>query len=154
MTTNEIALLDTIAYSEIGPQLMAASEDGYNILVGSTPGMPILFGSYDDHPRRMMHVFGVRSTAAGRYQILARIFDHYKSLLGLKDFCPSSQDAIAIQMIKERGALKLIEAGKFQDAIRRIRKIWASLPGAGYGQNENDMDRLLMAYVKSGGVVA
>ena len=55
---------------------------------------------------------------------------------GLKDFSPKSQDAVALQQIKERGALPMIDRGDIRQAIDRCSNIWASLPGAGYGQFE------------------
>ena len=51
----------------------------------------------------------------------------------LKDF-PKSQDAVALQQIKERGALPMIDRGDIRQAIDRCSNIWASLPGAGYGR--------------------
>ena len=53
---------------------------------------------------------------------------------GLKDFSPKSQDAVALQQIKERGALPMIDRGDIRQAIDRCSNIWASLPGAGYGR--------------------
>ena len=47
----------------------------------------------------------LKSTGAGRYQLLSRWWDAYRKQLGLKDFSPKSQDAVALQRIKERGAL-------------------------------------------------
>ena len=35
----------------------------------------------------------------------SRWWDAYRKQLGLKDFSPKSQDAVALQQIKERGAL-------------------------------------------------
>jgi muramidase (phage lysozyme) len=93
-------------------------------------------------------------TAAGRYQILARNFDFYKKQLGLKDFSKSAQDAIAIQLIKECGALKDIEAGRIESAIKKCSSRWASFPGAGYGQRENKMANLVLSFKNSGGVLA
>lgn len=156
MTPNQKAFLDTIATSELGPRLLLASDNGYNVLVGSTPAMPRLFSSYADHPRQLIDLprLGIKSTAAGRYQLLARYFDAYKKQLGLRDFSPASQDAIALQQIRERGALADIEAGRFADAIAKCRNIWASLPGAGYGQNENTLAYLQAAFTKAGGVLA
>ena len=49
----------------------------------------------------------------------------------LKDFSPKSQDAVALQQIKERGALPMIDRGDIRQAIDRCSNIWASLPGAG-----------------------
>ena len=49
-----------------------------------------------------------------------------------------SQDAVALQQIKERGALPMIDRGDIRQAIGRYPgNIWASLPGAGYGQFEH-----------------
>ena len=47
---------------------------------------------------------------------------------GLKDFSPKSQDAVALQQIKERGALPAIDRGDIRQAIDRCSNIWASLP--------------------------
>lgn len=155
MQPNRKAFLDTIAHSELGPELMALSDDGYNVVVGSTPAKPILMKSYDDHPRVLVKLNAkLSSTAAGRYQLLARYFDAYKKQLGLKDFSPASQDAIALQQIKEQGALALIDAGQFDKAVAKVANIWASLPGAGYGQHENKISALRVAFTKAGGILA
>ena len=150
------AFLSMIAISEIGARLLLKSDNGYNVLVGSTPDNPRLFSSYVDHPRQLIDLprLGIKSTAAGRYQLLARYFDPYKKQLGLRDFSPASQDAIAVQQIRERGALADIEAGRVDEAVNKCRRTWASLPGAGYGQHENDLAALRQAYVKSGGKIA
>ena len=42
----------------------------------------------------------LKSTGAGRYQLLSRWWDAYRKQLGLKDFSPKSQDAVALQQIK------------------------------------------------------
>jgi muramidase (phage lysozyme) len=79
---------------------------------------------------------------------------HYRSQLVLPDFGPASQDRWALQLIKERRALDDIEAGRFADAVSKCRNIWASLPGAGYGQHENKIAYLEAAYVAAGGRLA
>lgn len=130
-------------------------EHGYNCIVGSRISQPVTFGSYHDHPR--LHVVlspTLTSTAAGRYQILARFFDAYKVRLGLKDFSPASQDAIAAQMIHEQGAAGDVIAGRFADAVAKCANIWASLPGAGYGQHEQRLAALQDIFTQSGGVLA
>lgn len=151
--SNRQAFLDMIAISEIGPELLAKSDNGYNVLFGGK-----LFTGYADHPRVFTEFTDKRgnklkSSAAGRYQLLARYFDAYKKLLKLPDFSPASQDAIALQQIKERGALPEIDAGRFDEAVKRCSNIWASLPGAGYEQHENDLDDLRIAYVGAGGTL-
>ncbi|VVE05657.1 lysozyme [Pandoraea morbifera] len=145
---NVCAFLDMLAWSEFTSRI-AGSDDGYNVIVGGD-----LFASYADHPRKSVWIkrFNVWSTAAGRYQLLSRYYDAYKKQLGLPDFSPVSQDKIAIQQIRERGALPDIKAGRIEIAISKCRNIWASLPGAGYGQVEHQLEPLLRQYVKAGGV--
>lgn len=168
LTLNQKAFLDTIAASEIGPALLKVSDNGYNVIVGSTAARPYLFRDYGDHPRKLITMADKRgnpiilpdgkplkSTAAGRYQVLARYFDAYKRMLKLPDFSPASQDAIALQMIKEQGALADIEAGRFAAAIGKCANIWASFPGAKYpGQHMNSLANLQAAYELAGGVLA
>jgi muramidase (phage lysozyme) len=150
---NRGAFLDMIAFSEIGPRLLAASDNGYDVIVGSTPAAPKLFDGYADHPRILVDLGnGLKSTAAGRYQLLARYFDAYRRQLGLPDFAPQSQDLIALQQIRERRALDDIDAGRISQAIAKVKNIWASLPGAGYGQHENNYHDLLLAYQYAGGM--
>lgn len=157
-SNNLRAFLGMLAISEIGPALLSASDDGYNVIVGSTAKNPKLFSSYADHPRRGVPFMNKRkdilvSTAAGRYQILERIFDHYKEQLKLPDFGKVSQDAIAKQLIRECKALPLIEAGRIEEAIHACKSRWASLPGAGYQQNEHKQAFLVDAYRSCGGAV-
>ena len=152
MLANVKAFLDMVAISEIGRPLLAVSDNGYNVIVGSTAAQPHLFTSYADHPRIAVNLgHGLVSTAAGRYQILERYFDAYRDQLQLPDFSPPSQDRIAQQMIMERGAMLALAAGDFMTAVARCRNIWASLPGAGYGQHENSLTDLRQAYLQAGG---
>ncbi len=146
--SNRTAFLDMISFSE---GTYGKGDNGYNVIVGGS-----LFYGYDDHPRKLvvLNNKGLKSTAAGRYQLLSRYFDAYKKMLNLPDFSPDSQDKIALQQIAERKALADIDAGRIEQAIRKCSNIWASFPGAGYGQHENDMDRLLQAYKDAGGEVA
>jgi muramidase (phage lysozyme) len=155
------AFLSMLAFSE---GTYAIGDSGYNVLVGSKASMPILFGSYKDHPRVRVQLRAddektpqdeeLTSTAAGRYQILARYFDAYKGRLGLTDFGKRAQDAIAIQMIGECKALDDVNAGRFDAAVAKCRSRWASLPGAGYGQHENTLADLRAVYLQLGGSLA
>ena len=47
-----------------------------------------------------------------------------------------------MQQIKERGALPMIDRGD-PSGTDRCSNIWASLPGAGYGQFEHKADSLI-----------
>ena len=144
-----------LAFSELGKETIAQSDNGYNVLVGSVPGKVNCFHSYSDHPRQSIRLNSrLVSTAAGRYQILGWIFDHYKEALRLPDFSPASQDKIAIRLIRECKAYDDIMAGIIHEAIHKCRSRWASLPGAGYGQHENKMADLINAYLGAGGTLA
>jgi muramidase (phage lysozyme) len=149
---NRVAFLDMIANSEIGPALLAESDNGYNVLVGSTPAAPLLFSSYAAHPNVLNHELD--STAAGRYQVLHAYAVSYMASLHLPDFGPVSQDRIALQMISECNALHLIDAGQIQAAISACSSRWASLPGNSYGQHQNPVSGLVAAYQAAGGMVA
>lgn len=158
MSPNLRAFLDMTAHSEIGPELLALSDNGYNVIVGSTPAAPILFDDYRQHPQRrqQMVIKGkpVASDAAGRYQFMGRYWSHYKLQLSLPDFGPQSQDRWAVQLIKECHALDDIELGHLTRAVAKCSSRWASFPGAGYGQHEHRMDTLEAAYERAGGQFA
>lgn len=148
---NVAAFLDMIAWSEGTDNGRQPTKDrGYDVLVGGE-----LFSGYQAHPRKLVRLRpGLSSTAAGRYQLLARYFDYYSGLLKLTGFGPEVQDKIALQQIRERGALPLIEQGDFAKAVSMVNNIWASLTGAGYGQHEHKLADLQAAYLQKGGVVA
>lgn len=143
---NVAAFLQTIRVSE-----GTAGSDGYSLLVGGGH-----FDSYADHPRRLVYLrnLGINSSAAGAYQILRRTWDGVAGKLGLTDFTPESQDRAAVELIRQRGALADVRAGRFAVAIEKCRKEWASLPGAGYGQRENSLAVLQDAYLSAGGNLA
>ena len=58
---------------------------------------------------------------------------------------------MALQQIKERGALPMIDRGDIRQAIDRCSNIWASLPGAGYGQFQAQADSLIAKFKEAGG---
>lgn len=157
---NRCAFLDMLAVSELGP-LLGVSDNGYNVVVGSVFSNSgnhklNLFTDYRVHPRKLVTLekLGIKSTAAGRYQILAKFYDAYKAQLKLPDFSPLSQDLIALQLMRECKALEPLDRGDIETAITRCKSRWASLPGAGYGQNEHSMEHLVKAYVAAGGTVS
>lgn len=154
LSPNVPAFLDTIKFSELGAALITMSDDGYNVIVGSTPKAPKLFTSYADHPRKLIDLpnLGIKSTAAGAYQFIVPTWDPLRAKLGLSDFSPINQDRAAIELLHQHGALVHILAGdiphaaEIAAAIALNAPVWASLPGAGYGQHENKMEILLKAF--------
>jgi len=146
---NVVAFLDMLAWSE---GTLGQGNDGYNVMVGGG----LFNNGYRDHPRKLVSLprLGIWSSAAGRYQLLARYWDAYRKQLKLDGFTPFHQDLVALQQIKERGALEKIKDGQISKAIKQCSNIWASLPGAGYGQHEHKLDALLAKYVEFGGRLA
>lgn len=140
---NVLAFLDMLAWSE-GTSTIKVSDDGYNVLVGGG-----LFSDYSKHPKVKVWLpkYRINSTAAGRYQFLAGTWDAIVKNYGFKGrFIPEAQDLAAIKLLTECGALPLIKAGRIAEAIAKAAPIWASLPGAGYGQREHKLAALLGIY--------
>ena len=144
------AFLDMLAWSEgTDNGRQKTRNHGYDVIVGGE-----LFTDYSDHPRKLVTLNPkLKSTGAGRYQLLP-VGGMKFPQLGLKDFSPKSQDAVALQQIKESvGALPMIDRGDIRQAIDRCSNIWASLPGAGYGQFEHKADSLIAKFKEAGGTV-
>ena len=76
----------------------------------------------------------------------------HRKQFGLKDFSPKSQDAVALQQIKERGALPMTDRGDIRQAIDRCSNIhyprrWR------YGQLSTRLTALLAKFKEAGGTV-
>ena len=142
---NVLAFLDMLAWSEgTDHPNQRSNDDGYDVLVGGK-----LFTDYSKHPRVLVPLprYGIKSTAAGRYQFLARTWDAIVENYGfIGRFIPCAQDLAAVKLLKECGALPHIQAGRIEEAIAAAAPIWASLPGAGYGQREHKLASLLKIY--------
>ena len=161
MTPNLRAFLDMIAFAEgvRAGQHSLTRCDGYDVIVTGIDG-PEIFTDLTTHPfsggrpSKRINSKGLTSNASGRYQFMLRDWGFYKLKLGLPDFGPESQDKWALQLIKERRALDDIEAGHFVVAVGKVANLWASLPGAGYGQREHRIASLENAYEQAGGTFA
>ena len=101
---------------------------GYDVIVGGER-----FTDYSDHPRKLVTLnlcaqINRRRTLPASFLLV----DAYREEAWPERL--SEMDAVALQQIKERGALPMIDRGDIRQAIDRCSNIWASLPGAGYGQ--------------------
>lgn len=156
---NRRAFLSMIAWSEGTAQHPLTRCSGYDVIVTGIDGKPEVFSDFSRHPfdgraPKVINRMGLTSTAAGRYQVLLRYALIYQRQLGLKDFGPESQDAIALQMIRECAALPLIDGGNFEMAVKACASRWASLPGANYpGQKMNPIPALVAQYAAAGGTL-
>lgn len=97
---------------------------------------------------------GCVSTAAGAYQIKKNTWKIARDALGLSDFSPASQDAAAVELIRRRGALEDVKAGRFATAINKCRNEWASLPGNYARQGQRSIQTLTAWFEQNGGTTA
>jgi muramidase (phage lysozyme) len=145
------AFLDLVGWSEGTSTSPLTKNQGYDVIVTGIHG-PSIFDNYSQHPFELGGSVQWQldppkfSTAAGRYQVLARYWRVYKAQLHLSDFSPQNQDTVALQQIKERGGLLLLDAGNIREAIDRCSNIWASFPGNDYGQGGKSVEALLAQY--------
>ena len=122
------AFLDMLAWSEgTDNGRQKTRNHGYDVIVGGSYLLITLITSQTCHAKPK----NSKLTGAGRYQLSCWWMPTARS--HLKDFSLKSQDAVALQQIKERGALPMIDRGDIRQATDRCSNIWASLPGAGYG---------------------
>ena len=121
---------------------------GYDVIVGGE-----LFTDYSDHPRKLV-------TLNPKLKSTGAIATSFFPVGGMSPqaawperLLSEKSDAVALQQIKERGALPMIDRGDIRQAIDRCSNIWASPPGAGYGQFEHKADSLIAKFKEAGGTV-
>lgn len=135
------AFLDMIAFSE------GTDHDlGYR-----TQYTGAIFKNFNDHPRQklcgILKGKEVCSTAAGRYQFLARTWDDVAPRIQADNFSPLNQDYAALELIRQWGALTDIIAGKIGLAIKKLNRVWASFTGSPYGQPTRPLSELKAVYL-------
>jgi muramidase (phage lysozyme) len=125
-----------------------ANEMGYRTLFGYK-----YFDDFSKHPNRKVTAGGYTSTAAGAYQILYKTWVWLKTFNDLPDFSPENQDKAAVALIQYRGALEDVYAGRFDSAVKKCAKEWASLPGSPYGQPTRSLADARDFYTEAGGII-
>ena len=105
---------------------------------------------FDRHPNVVIRGGRYYSSAAGRYQFLASTYKEMQEKCDdVIDFTPPSQDAAAICMLDLKGVNhheEIKTPATFKEEVSKVAKVWASLPGAGYGQPERKLERLWRIY--------
>ena len=134
------AFLHTIAVAE-----GTDSPNGYRTQYTGTQ-----FSSFRDHPRQVKcsRRYGKKlcSDAAGRYQFLSPTWDRFAKKLGIRDFTPANQNRVALELIREKGALQDVKAGRFEVAATKVAPVWPSLRRFGNGSLEKSMPKLKQVY--------
>jgi len=143
---NVVAFLRVIREGE-----SSQDERAYRMRWGGL-GKPVAyFDDFAAHPRVFEPTTGGRrSSAAGAYQITATTYDDFAPRLGIGDFAPASQDALAVAIIDSEGALDDVMAGRFEAALAKLRGRWTSLPGAAENHRLTPA-RALAVYERFGG---
>jgi muramidase (phage lysozyme) len=147
------AFLDLIGQSEGTTTSKATHDDGYDIIVSGMNGLNS-FADYSAHPfaagRPPIVVRTapklLESTASGRYQITLPRWKSITERWTSTVFSPQAQDAAALQLLKECGALNHIDSGNIAAAIEAACETWASFPGNSYGQGGRTLAWLLKSY--------
>lgn len=151
--------LDLIAFCEGTSTSPLTRNNGYDVIVTGLNEKGEIFTDYSDHPfangrpGKIFNKAGQRSTASGRYQQLFKYWPTYKKLLKLPDFSPDSQDALAIQLIREQRAYNVLLAGDIEAFCDKCCDIWASLPGSMYGQPTRKLETLKTKFKEFGGIL-
>ena len=143
------AFLDMLAWSEgLITTTSETRNHGYDVIVGGE--------LFTDYPITSQTCHAKPKTQINRRRTLPASFPLVGCLPQAawpERLLSESQDAVALQQIKERGALPMIDRGDIRQAIDRCSNIWASLPGAGYGQFEHKADSLIAKFKEAGGTV-
>lgn len=159
---NERAFMEMISYAE-GTK---GSPDPYRVCFGYKHTIidlrdhPSVTGEWFGEvlPPQLCHAAGLssgcKSTAAGKYQLIKPTWLNIKKKLRLPDFTPENQDRACLFLVAEAGALPEVHQGNLQIAVAKCRRIWASLPGAGYSQPERRLAALNHAFTEAGGKLA
>jgi len=97
---------------------------------------------------------GMHSSAAGRYQMTLPTWLACKAALSLTSFDAAAQNDACVLLIKQKGALDDVWAGRVQDAIFKCRGLWASFPASLSGQPKRALGDLVAHFTAAGGALA
>lgn len=157
-----LAVIKTTEGTKTSP---ITQNQGYDVIVSGTQGREI-FTDYSTHPfargrpAKLVQpahdgIKAIWSTASGAYQELVNNWFVYRTKLGLPDFGPTSQDAMALQQLSEAGALPYIDNGQLSTAFRLTMHLWVSLPGGNApGQPSVAFLFAQQTFINNGGVIA
>lgn len=160
--TNRTAFLSMLAWSIGTAQNPATLNEGYDVIVTGADDVAETFTDYAQHPfaagrpPKIIDAHGHESTQSGRYACPLGFWLSYRDSLGLGDFGPRAQDDISLQMVRERGAIEMVDEGRLSEAIARVCLLWPSLPSDGVTQQyfERRIAPERAAYLSAGGVLA
>ncbi len=131
----QLAVYGTVKSSPVFPQLVGRK---------GTKENPVLLPHLRQYPRLLVafNSKGEESSAVGKYQILRKTYAGAAATMGLTDFSEKTQDLLAVELMRQRGAIPFLLNGDIKTALDKIKHEWASIAGAGYGQGEHSIATL------------
>ena len=131
---------------------------GVDFLDGAIRGRrndPWRFADFSTHPGPGHN--GV-STEAGLYRITREVWREYGARMDLLDFCAETQELIAVEVLRDVGALGKIQAGDIDASLLAAAPVWPGLPKAPAGQARFAMpdaayESFLQKYGECGGAI-
>ena len=127
------AFLDVIAFTEGTDFDIDGKQSGYDVMMGGTPKNPRFAPNLYNHPG---------GVASGRYQAVPGTWNQARTVLGLYDFTPESQEIFAVWALDQKrpGLLDDVINNRFFDAVEKGSQEWASFPNraASGGDVENN----------------
>lgn len=146
---NVKAFLATISWAEGGD---------YDYMYGASPNRKNW--RITDYSLPPQKGFDGRTTASGRYQInLKNWEENGKKKMGLTDFSPKTQDLIAVEGLRQKGAIAAVISGDMELAISKAAGTWNALPlGKGKPNRVTDQpykeyDDVIVMFKRNGGKV-
>lgn len=115
-----VAMLNTIRHGE-----GTGDELGFNKRVGGE-----VFYDVSQKPGKKVWIdsIGKYSSAEGAWQFTNETWERLRKKLGLQDFDREAQMVAAVELLREKQVLPLIEKGDFESAVHKLAPTWASLP--------------------------
>lgn len=120
-----------LADRNVGAFLRAIAEaegGGYDFKYGAFKGKrndPWRFSDFSTHPGPGADG---KTTASGMYQITIDTWREHGGKMGLTDFSSTTQDLIAVEMLRKIGVIEKIKAGDIAGAMGPAAIKWAALP--------------------------
>lgn len=126
-------------------------DQAYFIRWGGIGRPPKFFDDLSQHPRILEPGPKGPSSAAGAYQITATTYDDFAPRIGVTGFSRDEQDALALAICEEEGALEKVLEGDFRGAVEVLGGRWSSFPSNTDGQRTQTWEKLAAAWVAYGG---
>lgn len=136
------AFLDMVAWAEGTTRI---DESGYRVQYSHRS-----FSCLERHPSQVVIAPSsdelLKSSASGRYQFLTGTWCEVSRVLSLSDFSAKNQDIAALYLIYKARALSDLLQGRIERVIAKTSRIWASFPGAPYGQPTHPRSELIACF--------